>query len=569
MVKALKNYIVETKQKSGSSNKLCYCKACFIKLGENSNELKTIVDKTERSNSTSSQSSNYGPLDNFVARPLSKADNEVFHKLILKATISCGFPLSWVNNQETTELFKFLNPHIKLPDRKTLSTKLLNDAVKEYDNVMLEKLRLDQIGVTLMFDGWTNVRQQELMGCVLLMSDGEPCVWQAMDISSERDTMFEVMTKTEELISKLIDMKITLLSIVTDSAPSYNASRQFKNTSGNALKVSAYFKDARHKYFIGQLRDIQKELYSKYIQLALPCNTRWNSQHNCFKSLIATKNALRSLAIKFDPSSSTNTLKISHEIDKARLYEVLHCYAYLYQFWKSYSDELLASRILSRLENRWSLWEQPLLILSWLLHPFENNIHKYWCWVQDAYPEIGIVAAHIFGICINAASVERLWSSMGFFHSKNRNRLEFTRVLEMAKLKAGITYNRLLQQELSLSNKEINLEEQNSIEREMILEAESSNVNTNLNEESYLGGQNDEQDNNSLEADVIAQFNNNLGEWIEILQEEENESLNELINIEDDEFYNLDVQSIDHPATSSDGKWKLEVILKNDIHCPF
>ncbi|CAJ0833316.1 273_t:CDS:2 [Entrophospora sp. SA101] len=341
MVKALKNYIVETKQKSGSSNKLCYCKACFIKLGENSNELKTIVDKTERiiqhfndcqnfhvvysqeeklkilalgSNSTSSQSSNYGPLDNFVARPLSKADNEVFHKLILKATISCGFPLSWVNNQETTELFKFLNPHIKLPDRKTLSTKLLNDAVKEYDNVMLEKLRLDQIGVTLMFDGWTNVRQQELMGCVLLMSDGEPCVWQAMDISSERDTMFEVMTKTEELISKLIDMKITLLSIVTDSAPSYNASRQFKNTSGNALKVSAYFKDARHKYFIGQLRDIQKELYSKYIQLALPCNTRWNSQHNCFKSLIATKNALRSLAIKFDPSSSTNTLKISHEM---------------------------------------------------------------------------------------------------------------------------------------------------------------------------------------------------------------------------------------------------------------
>lgn len=47
MVKALRNHIVETKQKSGSSNKLCYCKACFIKLGENSNELKMIVDKTE------------------------------------------------------------------------------------------------------------------------------------------------------------------------------------------------------------------------------------------------------------------------------------------------------------------------------------------------------------------------------------------------------------------------------------------------------------------------------------------------------------------------------------------
>lgn len=81
----------------------------------------------------------------------------------------------------------------------------------------------------------------------------------------------------------------------------------------------------------------------------------------------------------------------------------------------------------------------------------------------------------------------------------------------MAKLKAGITYNQLLQQELSSSNEEINLEEQNSIEREMILEAESSNVNTNLDEENYLGEQNDEQDNNSLETDVITQFNNN---WV-------------------------------------------------------
>ena len=55
---------------------------------------------------------------------------------------------------------------------------------------------------------------------------------------------------------------------------------------------------------------------------------------------------------------------------------------------------------------------------------FKNNIHKYWCQVWDAFPEIGTVAAHIFGICVNAASVERLWSSMGFLHSKNRNRLK-------------------------------------------------------------------------------------------------------------------------------------------------
>ncbi|EXX66911.1 hypothetical protein RirG_119260 [Rhizophagus irregularis DAOM 197198w] len=66
---------------------------------------------------------------------------------------------------------------------------------------------------------------------------------------------------------------------------------------------------------------------------------------------------------------------------------------------------------------------------------FKGNIYKYWCWVRDAYPEIGTVVVHMFGICVNAASVERLlWSSMGFFYTKNRNRLKFTQVLEMAKL---------------------------------------------------------------------------------------------------------------------------------------
>ena len=171
--------------------------------------------------------------------------------------------------------------------------------------------------------------------------------------------------------------------------------------------------------------------------------------------------------------------------DKARLYEVLHGFAYLYQFWQKYPDSNMANGILIRLQKRWELWEQPLLILSWLLHPayrsnyftlssrsqisylhmgrwlvyyykawtgkdpvslleefddfsqgikypfddasitqFDNNIHKYWCWIRGAYPEIGTVASRIFGICVNAASVERLWSSMGFFHTKTRNRLK-------------------------------------------------------------------------------------------------------------------------------------------------
>jgi hypothetical protein len=48
MVQTLKKYIVSTNLKSGATNKLCYCRACFNKFGENHPELKTIVDKTDR-----------------------------------------------------------------------------------------------------------------------------------------------------------------------------------------------------------------------------------------------------------------------------------------------------------------------------------------------------------------------------------------------------------------------------------------------------------------------------------------------------------------------------------------
>lgn len=73
----------------------------------------------------------------------------------------------------------------------------------------------------------------------------------------------------------------------------FKALPDFKLTSDQALKLAAYFKNANHKYFIGQLRNIQKEIYGKYIQPAIPGDTRWNSYLNCCQSLISTKEALR------------------------------------------------------------------------------------------------------------------------------------------------------------------------------------------------------------------------------------------------------------------------------------
>ncbi len=52
------------------------------------------------------------------------------------------------------------------------------------------------------------------------------------------------------------------------------------------------------------------------------------------------------------------------------------------KFWKEYDDIVLGEKMLDRLQKRWQNWEQPLLLLSWLLHPkykmtkFKNNIQN-------------------------------------------------------------------------------------------------------------------------------------------------------------------------------------------------
>jgi hypothetical protein len=167
--------------------------------------------------------------------------------------------------------------------------------------------------------------------------------------------------------------------------------------------------------------------------------------------------------------------------DKARLFQVLQSLGFLVQFWLNYSDSILSTKLITRLEKRWKSWEQPLLLLSFLLHPnikmkyfnpliskinylefgkwlmyyykawsgkepkcilrefddfriekypfdmntynqFDNDIWRYWNYVSISTNELGFVACRIFSICVNAASVERLWSCMGFLQSNRRNR---------------------------------------------------------------------------------------------------------------------------------------------------
>jgi hypothetical protein len=53
----------------------------------------------------------------------------------------------------------------------------------------------------------------------------------------------------------------------------------------------------------------------------------------------------------------------------AQLHKVLHVFAYTMKLFCELSDPDFSTKMIDRLEKRWAQWEQPLLLLSFILHP--------------------------------------------------------------------------------------------------------------------------------------------------------------------------------------------------------
>ncbi|CAB4399228.1 unnamed protein product [Rhizophagus irregularis] len=148
--------------------------------------------------------------------------------------------------------------------------------------------------------------------------------------------------------------------------------------------------------------------------------------------------------------------------DTARLHEVLHCFAYTTKIFGYHNDPKFSSKMVERMESRWKFrsstsnltwthigqwlkfyfesWfnSKPKSILAELIkykreedpydmdsfNQFKGNLVDFWESTSGIGPELARVAVQIHGICVNSASVERLWSSIGYLHTNRRNRLQ-------------------------------------------------------------------------------------------------------------------------------------------------
>ncbi|RGB28286.1 ribonuclease H-like domain-containing protein [Rhizophagus diaphanus] len=521
----LNQYIVRTDIKVNKSNLKTFCKPyiekcdnffaktneeerekIFAILQPNNNDVLSIIPQ-KRSYSISSQTSQvslasssfhkvincslyYGPMDNYIVRSLSKEDLQKFYMLLLRLTVSCGWALSWVNKPEAKALFDFLNPFLKLSDRHVLGGDILKQVM--------------------------NVKNEQLLGTVLLASNGKPYVWKAVDISSE----------------------------LTDSASAYAAARRRMRISNRSIIFLPCF-----AYQINLcVGEIFKE--STEFKTTIDRETRWNSLYNMCISLLKTQQALQILAINFKPPIVE-------------------------------THDTLATRIISRLEKRWKDWEQPLLLLSYLLHPeyrmnqFNNatsiNYSEFGKCVSTN--ELGLVACRIFGICVNASSVERFWSCMGFLQIKRCNRLMSSKALQMSKLRADITYGHRLHNNPILIESTLDIDDANETDTNQNpgnlngLENNRGNdsaINLETNPKPIVVDY--DSDDEVFEPQLENDFGEYLQGWTEILKEEENAEIDEV-----DEESNTSLDDITHPANDTSAKWELITLFNNniDVSLPF
>jgi Protein of unknown function (DUF 659) len=156
---------------------------------------------------------------------MSSKDTPTFEALIVKMCISNGLPFSFVENEETQAVFNFIAPGLKLPNRKKLGGKLLLDTSENFQKNILKIAQSDKIGLTATFDGWTNVKQENIWGVVLITSKGQPLIWGAHETSSERSRTEDVIRHIEQLIDETENKNVYIKAFISDSAGEYAAAR--------------------------------------------------------------------------------------------------------------------------------------------------------------------------------------------------------------------------------------------------------------------------------------------------------------------------------------------------------
>ncbi|CAG8810974.1 15878_t:CDS:2, partial [Cetraspora pellucida] len=97
-------------------------------------------------------------------------------QLLLRMVVSNVLLFTFVENEDTIAVFKFLAPGIKLPKLKVIGGKVLMKSAQLLQNNIIKITKNDTYGVTATFDTWTNVKQEHILKVVFITTEGQSLI---------------------------------------------------------------------------------------------------------------------------------------------------------------------------------------------------------------------------------------------------------------------------------------------------------------------------------------------------------------------------------------------------------
>ena len=348
------------------------------------------------------------------------------------AFFSGGVPFRFIENPYLLRAMGILRPGYKLPTRRQLSNKMLDDC---YASLQLE-MNADiskATYVSLATDAWTNVNGESVINFILLLP--RPVFYEAVYTADCRHTGDYLAKITGDVIRKIGVEKV--VAVVMDNAAANKASaklleQEFRDTSLTCFGCGAHWlnllakeineieeyqtmlsqavqviKTFSNKHVVAaKLADLQQATYSRTIALQMPVETRWMSHCNALKSIIDSKTALQQFCIIPELSCMLSGHKeaevkrnvlsddfwvkatelrahleplsgaiLQLEKDTGMLTCVYAQFQSLSNYYKA-SSLPNADRVLDLFESRWSKFYTPVVAIAHLVNPANVGCHQ-------------------------------------------------------------------------------------------------------------------------------------------------------------------------------------------------
>ncbi|ETM52028.1 hypothetical protein L914_04246 [Phytophthora nicotianae] len=247
-----------------------------------------------------------------------------------------------------------------------------------------------------------------------------------------------------------------------------------------------------------------RETYGYDLCLQQLGETRWNSTHVCFASLLRVYSVLEMLELKFrDKDDFPNKLRVfgratfwntladavrplsyasfKLEKDENTMADVVVCYLDIFTGFSR--SQYTSSNLNREVEKRWLQCEQPLMLLALFLHPAHKepgkqlvdkrpltsvgslcrigvyyfrrfnlsddttrlfeNLHWYWLCTRTEMrgSKLPTLAVAILSIVVNTAICERYFSELALVHTAKRNRMDPEKARKLALVRKRVREN--------------------------------------------------------------------------------------------------------------------------------